>query len=416
MPLWALLLFATIAYIVIFTDDVYVAKIPLKLYMVGATLGVWFFYRDRDLSLRDYPLAMGVLTLGVVAPVFWALIAGVRAGIGDSVGSHDLTYVLQHASRFGYLLLYFPLVDLYRADRRAGLVAWIAPVLILCGATVAILIVHLATGNEYGTMSVGVFKGVIGNYTEGFRVFIGNQIVLITAMAYTIGAVAARGLNIPRVALALAIVLTAYISHTRGIWLGLSAVCATAVLLLLLHDISDARRRVTLWIVGSGVLLIGGVGIALLSGVHIPGFLGDASASSRVDQAPELAAAWIHHPVLGDGLGATLSSGFERSVENPWSFELTYLQVLFQMGIVGLFVLLAVPGWAIWRSALGVVDRARKPLSGDVAAAAGLVGILVASATNPYLFSSFGMLSLAVLLTLGATAALDARAAPPISD
>ena len=102
--------------------------------------------------------------------------------------------------------------------------------------------------------------------------------------------------------------------------------------------------------------------------------------------------------ILGDGLGAVVRPYYVRDPASPWSYELTYLQLLFQMGVLGLLAVLALP-LAVVRRGLreATVGELRAlPLAGAMA----ILGILVASATNPYLLSSFGMLGIAIGLSM----------------
>jgi O-antigen ligase len=349
--------------------------------------------------LRDYPYAVPVLAFAIAIPIVWSLVAALQAAGGDEVGIHRLTWTLQEASRFAYALLYFPLYDARRLLGADSNQLWLLPVMALCGITIALFLSHYALGSPDSTDDFLVFKGVFEGNSGGFRVFIGNQVLFIAALALLLAELAAVGISRLR-AFAIALLLvSAYLSHTRGIWLGLSVVCAGVVVVLVLREVSESDRRRLL--IGVGAL----AGVGLLLGIAIladalprPSFLLDASAGIRVDQAPKLWDAFKANPVFGDGLGAVIKPRFVRDPAAPWSYELTYQQILFQMGAIGLIAVLALPVTAAWqglRSAVrGELDAAK------LAGATGILGVLVASATNPYLLSSFGMLSIVVGLSL----------------
>ena len=62
-----------------------------------------------------------------------------------------------------------------------------------------------------------------------------------------------------------------------------------------------------------------------------------SSEDERTIQKPYLMDAFMESPVFGSGFGAT--AGYIRSDIRPWRYELTYYQMLFNLGIVGVTVL-----------------------------------------------------------------------------
>ena len=183
----------------------------------------------------------------------------------------------------------------------------------------------------------------------------------------------------------------------------MSVVCAGVLLTVLWREVDAQRRRLIIRAASGAALLAAVIGVCMLFGaVPRPSFLGDTSAGLRETQAPKLWDAFKQNPVLGDGLGAVVRPRYVRDPAAPWSYELTYLQLLFQMGVLGLLAVLALP--------LVVVRRGLKEASTSelralpLAGAMAILGILVASATNPYLLASFGMLCVAIGLSLVARA------------
>lgn len=105
--------------------------------------------------------------------------------------------------------------------------------------------------------------------------------------------------------------------------------------------------------------------------------------SARADQVPELINGWRAEPLLGQGFGAVLDSGYERSQTRPWMFEIQPLQILLNIGLLGYAVLLLVTGLV-----LRVVIRAfrtgrHRPTL--VASVVTCLCMLIADVTNPYL-------------------------------
>jgi O-antigen ligase len=310
---------------------------------------------------------------------------------------------MQEASRFAYLLLYFPLLDTRRLYGGRGVDVWLFPVLALGGITILLFLSHYLTGHPGNTPSFLIFKGVFGYNPGGFRVFIGNQVLFVVATALLLAELASLGSSRMRVGGLALLIAGTYLSHTRGIWLGMAIVCAGVLLVMLWREVDAGRQRLILRTAAVVALLGIGIGVGMLFGaVSRPSFLGDASAGLRETQAPKLWDAFKQNPVFGDGLGAVVRPRFVRDPAAPWSYELTYLQLLFQMGVLGLLAVLALP-LAVVRRGLreaGTGALRAQPLAGAMA----ILGILVASATNPYLLASFGMLCVAVGLSLVAQA------------
>ncbi|MDA3877725.1 MAG: hypothetical protein PF483_11635 [Halothiobacillus sp.] len=146
--------------------------------------------------------------------------------------------------------------------------------------------------------------------------------------------------------------------------------------------------------VALGLTAIGGVAITVvLFGWNATGIsVEDASLTRIVESYTEstltirrnqfagLMAAAAESPLLGVGFGNS-ASGYLRDTEHPWRYELTYVALFFQTGILGVilyaivFILLL----------LIAINSFRK--SGDVILPYifGLAGGLMSVATNPYL-------------------------------
>ena len=403
LPAWIVALAVVIAYITLITGDTYLGPVPLKLFLVAGAIVAWWLQIGRRRALRDYQFAVPVLLFAIAVPVVWSLVGAAHTIGEDPAGLHGLTWTMQEASRFAYLLLYFPLLDGRRLYGSRGVDVWLFPVLALGGITILLFLSHYLIGHPGNTPSFLIFKGVFGYNPGGFRVFIGNQVLFVVATALLLAELAAHGPSRMRTGgLALLIACT-YLSHTRGIWLGMSVVCAGVLLAVLWGEVDTRRRRLIIRAVSGAAILAVVAGVCMLFGVvPRPSFLGDTSAGLRETQAPKLWDAFKQNPVFGDGLGAVVRPRYVRDPAAPWSYELTYLQLLFQMGVLGLLAVLTLP--------LAVVRRGlREATSGELralplAGAMAILGILVASATNPYLLASFGMLCVAIGLSLVARA------------
>jgi hypothetical protein len=109
----------------------------------------------------------------------------------------------------------------------------------------------------------------------------------------------------------------------------------------------------------------------------------DAGGTERRQQLIALSNGWLQRPFWGAGLGAS-ALGSIRSETMPWSYELYYLSLLYQTGIVGFTAYAAGVAWIFWKGITiiregGELGRLMIPML------VGCAGFLIATATNPYL-------------------------------
>lgn len=433
-PRWALIvrvtLYLAVAYITLTTSDIDVARVPLKLFVVAFALLGWLaVYRPWSRPLRSYELAAPVLAGGILVPVVWFVIALLLHYRHDPAQPANTSYAIQQASRFVYLLLYFPALDEVRrcdAIARAGpdrLLrihrVWLLPTLVLCGITLLFFLGHALLGLSFG-QNVGPFQGTIAVENTGtFRVYLIDDVMLIPAMALLLGSARGGRLGYLGFGTAFALLSTAYLSHTRGIWLGM-VISATVMLLLSGIRLPLSRKA---WAV-AGVFVCVFLAAFIVNAdpsvshgtVSLISQRNELSTSYRLEQAPQLLRGFRRHVVLGSGLGATLPSGFRRNQSEPWSFELSYLQLLFQLGMVGTILLLAAPAWALYRGVRSLPRADSEHRVVIAAAIGGIAGFLFTSGGNPYLMTSVGMLALTVLLAMTEQAMATASIIPEVAD
>jgi O-antigen ligase len=115
----------------------------------------------------------------------------------------------------------------------------------------------------------------------------------------------------------------------------------------------------------------------------------DNSPDERRQQFFALLNGWYEHPVFGAGLGEP-AYGSIRSDVMPWAYELSYLALLYQTGLVGMGIYAAGIAWIyfmgirILRSG-GMFGESMLPLL------VGMTCFLIANATNPYLAKFDGL-------------------------
>lgn len=109
----------------------------------------------------------------------------------------------------------------------------------------------------------------------------------------------------------------------------------------------------------------------------------DAGADARRQQFLALLNGWYEHPLLGAGHGAS-AYGSIRSETMPWGYELSYVALLFQTGLLGFLAYTAGVIW-IYRTALAAIRAGGEPAASILPIMVGMSAFLIANATNPYL-------------------------------
>jgi hypothetical protein len=107
------------------------------------------------------------------------------------------------------------------------------------------------------------------------------------------------------------------------------------------------------------------------------------SSSVRGEQFIALVDGWIRQPLMGYGHGSGVSSVI-RDPDAPWSYELSYVALLYQVGVVGFSVYALSLIWLFSRC-LQIVRRHPIEAGLLLPMLIGLTGFLIANATNPYL-------------------------------
>jgi O-antigen ligase len=95
-------------------------------------------------------------------------------------------------------------------------------------------------------------------------------------------------------------------------------------------------------------------------------------------------AGWSNSPLIGQGLGASADS-VVRSEEQPWAYELSYVALLFQVGLLGFIIYSSAVLW-IFYAGLKIVRLRPDAAQIILPLLAGLAGLLLVNITNPYLF------------------------------
>lgn len=112
----------------------------------------------------------------------------------------------------------------------------------------------------------------------------------------------------------------------------------------------------------------------------------DPGAMIRADQFTLLVKSWTEKPVFGWGYGS-VSKYITRSDETPFIYELSYIALLFQTGVLGFIIYLLLIFWIYYKfyKLRNKIDPTINKY--NVSILIGLTTFLLANATNPYLYA-----------------------------
>jgi len=188
------------------------------------------------------------------------------------------------------------------------------------------------------------------------------------------------------------IILTALGSGRRAFWL---VMMLTPFILLPFLQFSSCRLKssrlfyrafksvVIAVLVIAGVVVTLGLDPASMTKEFISAFQGqEASSGARYLQAASLWEAFTDSPLIGQGLGSAVD--VVRSHTMSWAYELSYLALLMNVGLIG-FLIYA--GAVVWIALKGIC-LSRKNVEFAklfIPLMTSLCAFLVMNATNPYL-------------------------------
>ena len=131
------------------------------------------------------------------------------------------------------------------------------------------------------------------------------------------------------------------------------------------------------------LLPILGVNPSTLAEEFLSAFQGrEVSSGARFEQASALWTAFATSPLVGNGLGAAVE--VVRSEDQPWAYELWFLALLMNVGILGILVYAAAIVWVLVTGAkMSRMDR--EFATQFIPLASALIIFLLMTATNPYL-------------------------------
>lgn len=186
------------------------------------------------------------------------------------------------------------------------------------------------------------------------------------------------------------ILIVALGSGRRMFWL---LVLITPVMALFYLQVSRARLnsvsfiKVTFSLLVAATILVSlgvqifGVDFVSIATKFSAAFQGvEVSSSIRFEQAAALWQAFSSSPLIGNGFGSTVDSEHRQS----WAFELSYMALLNNVGLLGFLVYGIAVGWIVLKGIQ--ISRKDQDFAGlFVPVVTGMTGFLIMNATNPYL-------------------------------
>jgi hypothetical protein len=405
-----------------------IALYSIVIARAAGALALDWFHGDRTVLGR---YGLHAVILAVALPGIWMTL-----GLLNGNEPRDV-----FADGNGYLFLAFALVFILSV--RLGDAAWLRRWILFACAVNAVVIGAVVLVTVAGWVSIEPTM----RYILTDRLLVGNSIGYLPNGAYRL--YVASGMYL-QVGIALVLVVLAeqprrwwawallallglceVATYTRGFWVG-----ATIAFIMTVALVSPSLRRAAGLIAGTATMAVAVVILCLAAGFWLPGYLiertdtivpdigvaapssppgsvpiptsrpgvdtsGEISSQVRVVQAQVLVAHIRERPLVGHGFG---SIARDYPYSSIFSYELTYLDIAYKTGIIGLLLFLSFPV-RIMIDAFRARFRGRmapdpEPMSvahvGVVPAI--VLSVLFLGATNPYFNAAFGLLAFLIPL------------------
>lgn len=119
-----------------------------------------------------------------------------------------------------------------------------------------------------------------------------------------------------------------------------------------------------------------------------------SSADERSIQLTYLINKFIQYPFFGTGFG--VGAGYIRNTEQPWIYELSYFQALYNLGIIGMTLLISFYSLYVLKI-ISIIRNGLNKISIPISLLIGLFSFLIGTYSNPYLSSFDFLLYLGIL-------------------
>lgn len=406
-------------------------RLALFLIIIAAT-AIWIL-RDKRIAFFEWSLWKPYTA--AISAIALAVVVGVVRG-------NELSTIFFDTNGYLYFGLVFAVVQAVKSRQHVTQL-----IAVMLAATVALSIktfflLFLFSHIELMPFTVlGVYEwvrqtgvGEVTRFPNGFaRVFIQSQIYMLMAFffiapwfAFADKLKVRKGPRVIRLAYCIFTISTAVIilNYSRSFWAASIATLAILTLWMLAFERMPFTRLFRLAVGLLGTVALAYVLILGVINVPLPGFTpigdlfsqrtsnlsGEAAAATRWNLLTPLADAAFQNPLLGSGLGSTITyqSQDPRVLEThpdgwytTYAFEWGYLDLLFKFGFIGLGAL-AYLIVTIMRTFYGRMKQAGWQHIESVGALASLLALLGTHFFTPYLNHPLGIGWILVLSVMAA--------------
>lgn len=375
------------------------------LLFIFVTTWLWTSFKSRNFTLPNRSIWLTLLSLACVT---------LFAGLNGFYHNHNLTVIVQDAITFGFLGLLLPTVGTWRDYVPQTLAlgkAWLIGSSIFSALTLFIYssgLGHLPDTYYHWFRNIASGKITdLGNHF--FRIVLPEHIIivplilLITAWLirspldkklwfWQMCALFILTLNFSRIyfiGLVVGMLVLAYKQNFRVYWrvttLSLLTLCA---LFFTTHLISSRGHD-------TGLALFG----VRLGGSVAPA--ADVSGAIRLAILPDALQQIKHNPLLGSGLGATvtyLDPATQKSVTRT-QFDWGYLELLAEFGVLGVCLFIFF-GFKLITQIVSFLKIHNKKSPIAIGLLAGTISLVLINTTTPALFHGFGILYFVFILSV----------------
>lgn len=383
-------------------------------------LGVLFFFLMLVIP-TTYQIArgavLGVLLMGCIMStilyewrlhqviLFWGLLNVSASLLFIMIGAINNT---PGALRVGTVYVLWPMMFLFFMgvfNRPEQFIPFMK--VIIVGSIVVALMAIILVADSLYELNLGMLmllegQGAgVGLYDGFVEYSLFNMTTAIYAMPFLVGLVLMPSSlsalkNYWRIFIWIALVLsvvTLFLSGRRAFWViaVLSPFVVWGLLWLACLQTNFLNRFLKVGILGAVIVVV----ILLFMNFDLISIWGDflkgfdfsnsdvISASRRSEQFFALIDGWKDYPILGAGHGAAAADNIQLQ-EQAWAYELTYVALLFQTGLVGFIIYSSA---VLWIFVKGIMIMRSVPESAGllIPLLSGLACFLVANASNPYL-------------------------------
>lgn len=339
----------------------------------------------------ELPAPIAAWTLAIVTLGSITIFRGVSAG-NTGAWSGVTVYVLEPL----VLGIAAPLI-LRNSMGHRRVERWIDSALVAVTAVGLLLFIGNATAIAFplsfvtGSRSAVVINS--GAFATNYQGYNALAFLAPYGVVRSLGRLGSTATPARRTVLGACALLSVVLSSRSALFLSTPLALVALVLLTTIAGTTSSGRRARR---RRNPVAIAGVSLALLVAVSAAGLgLQQLSATIRAnatvkdlsgvraEQSARLLEAWLESPVFGHGAAATVD-GYVRSKSSPWQFELSWHVILLQAGLIGFCTI----GLFVTRTALRL---SRRQDAFSHACLAGLVGSVLAAATNPYFFKIEGI-------------------------